>query len=441
MTQEKLKADDFLTSFCQWATQDQLSLTNQTLQEARLSYLDTIACIEAGKNQAISTKIDKFNQYFYLNDIPTSRAMRYACQAGILDYDDYEAAGSSHPSAPIIAAVLSIAPQLNLRLLDILEAWVVGYEIIIRMGEALGYGHYAKGWHATSTYGPIGCAAAIGRLLRLSSSQFNQALSIASSSSAGMKLQFGSEAKVVHEGLAAQAGLQAAYLAQQGISAQKDFFDCPDGFKDLYGDSQSTPLNNLENISWGEASKEFPVIRKPWPSCAYTHRIIEAAEKIYQPSLNLEEIESVVISIPEPWIKVVRFDVPLNEAEARFSAPYCVMMALMSGSLGPDDFSNQIYLDPKRQELTKLASVQTFKVDHQFTEMSPDYPDSVKVTMKDGRNLFQSIGHVKGGSQNPMSLDDLKIKFNKCSNNSIFFDQFLNATHEETVLPIFNQIV
>jgi hypothetical protein len=61
--------------------------------------------------------------------------------------------------------------------------------------------------------------------------------------------------------------------------------------------------------------------------------------------------------------------------------------------------------------------------------------------MKDGRNLFQSIGHVKGGSQNPMSLDDLKIKFNKCSNNSIFFDQFLNATHEETVLPIFNQIV
>ncbi|GIR64969.1 MAG: hypothetical protein CM15mP70_00760 [Pelagibacteraceae bacterium] len=70
--------------------------------------------------------------------------MQYACQAGILDYDDYESAGSSHPSAPIISAILALAPQLNLRLIDILEAWVVGYEIIIRMGEALGYGHYEK---------------------------------------------------------------------------------------------------------------------------------------------------------------------------------------------------------------------------------------------------------------------------------------------------------
>ena len=216
-------SSNFLTSFCHWASQEKIELSSEILHEARLSYLDTIACIEAGKNQVISTKIQTFNNQYFHHSVPASRAMQYACQAGILDYDDYESAGSSHPSAPIISAILALAPQLNLRLIDMLEAWVVGYEIIIRMGEVLGYGHYEKGWHATSTYGPIGCAAAVARLLKLPADQFGQALSIASSSAAGMKLQFGTETKVVHEGLAAQAGMQAAYLAQQGLHHKFNF--------------------------------------------------------------------------------------------------------------------------------------------------------------------------------------------------------------------------
>jgi len=426
-------SSDFLTSFCHWASQEKIELSPEILYEARLSYLDTIACIEVGKNQVISSKIQKFNNQYFRHSVPASRAMQYACQAGILDYDDYESAGSSHPSAPIISAVLALAPQLNLRLTDILEAWVVGYEIIIRMGEALGYGHYEKGWHATSTYGPIGCAAAVARLLKLTADQFGQALSIASSSAAGMKLQFGTETKVVHEGLAAQAGMQAAYLAQQGITSYNQFFDSRDGFKDLYGDSQSVLLDNLKNKSLGSSVIDYPVIRKPWPSCAYTHRIIEASEKLYNPSINMKDIERVVIEIPEPWTKVVKFHLPNNEAEARFSAPYCVMMALQSGSLGPDDFSNQIYLNKDRLKLTALASVQPFKVDSQFTEMSPDYPDTVTVSMKDGSSFKESIGYVKGGPNNPMSSEDLKNKYDKCSSNSMFFDQFLSSSLDERV--------
>ena len=46
-----------------------------------------------------------------------------------------------------------------------------------------------------------------------------KALSIASSSSAGMKIQFGNEMKVVHLGLAAQSGIQAAFLAKEIIAS------------------------------------------------------------------------------------------------------------------------------------------------------------------------------------------------------------------------------
>ena len=84
-----------------------------------------------------------------------------------------------------------------------MEAWIFGYEIIVRMGQSLGYGNYKKGWHYTSTLGSIATAVFIGLLLKLSPQELLDAMSIASSSSASMKLQFGTETKVVHLGLAA----------------------------------------------------------------------------------------------------------------------------------------------------------------------------------------------------------------------------------------------
>ena len=139
----------------------------------------------------------------------------YGCQAGILDYDDYESAGSSHCSAPIVSSVLALIKENNFTYKEILEAWIVGYEIIIGLGLSLGYSHYEKGWHAASTIGTIGVAATIGRLLKLNSKQMLKALSIASSSSAGMKIQFGNEMKVVHLGLAAQSGISSSFFSKR----------------------------------------------------------------------------------------------------------------------------------------------------------------------------------------------------------------------------------
>ena len=45
-------SSNFLTSFCHWASQDKIELSSEILHEARLSYLDTIACIEAGKKSS-----------------------------------------------------------------------------------------------------------------------------------------------------------------------------------------------------------------------------------------------------------------------------------------------------------------------------------------------------------------------------------------------------
>ena len=95
------------------------------------------------------------------------------------------------------------------------------------------------------------------------------------------------------------------------------------------------------------------------------------------------------------------FIVPPVMARPGFSSTYCVMMAIRSGALGPADFTNEIFLDPERLKLTDLARVESFPVTKGFTEMSPAFPDTVTIVLKNGETISENIGHVTGGNETP----------------------------------------
>ena len=432
---------EYLKRFSEWSTKHELVVSSKAIEDAKHSFIDTIACIIAGQKHSITNKIKKHNKNINQENSLYGKALLYGCQAGILDYDDYEAAGSSHCSAPIVSSILTIINKDNFTYKDILEAWTVGYEIIIGLGLSLGYSHYEKGWHAASTLGTIGVAATIGRLTKLNSKQMLKALSIASSSSAGMKIQFGNEMKVVHLGLAAQSGIQAAFLAKENIEANDNFYDDIDGFKKLYGTSLSRTLDESTKFrKLGFATDDYPVIKKPWPSCSCTHRIVEAAEILSKKIKSIYDIEKVIIKTPEPFTKVSRFHIPENEAEARFSTTYCSMIALKNGKLTADDFLNNIFLKKERQKLTSIAKVEAYKVPSSFTEMSPSYPCSMEVMMKNGDKFTESIKNVKGGNKRIMSEDDLKKKFLECINDKQLFNILLNSDNEIISKNIFKKL-
>src|SRR5205823_14295897 len=79
--------------------------------------------------------------------------------------------------------------------------------------------HIARGWHATSSIGTLGCAAAAARLLGLDVTQTRHALGIAASLASGLKENFGSMTKPYHAGHAAQSGLRPAQLAREGMTS------------------------------------------------------------------------------------------------------------------------------------------------------------------------------------------------------------------------------
>ena len=158
-----------------------------------------------------------------------SAALINGVLAHALDFDDVNDSCMGHPSAPLVPAVLALGEELGASGAQVLEAFLIGFELECKLGLAIGNAHYAKGWHATATTGTMAAAAACAKLLGLDREQIGMALGIAASSSAGMRINFGTMTKPFHVGQAARGGLMAALLASNGFTATADILDHPIG--------------------------------------------------------------------------------------------------------------------------------------------------------------------------------------------------------------------
>src|SRR5262249_3676153 len=101
--------------------------------------------------------------------------------AHALDFDDMCFGSLAHPSAPLVSAALAAGEWAGASGAELLDAYIVGFEIEGRLGRAMNPRHYQRGWHYTATIGTIGTAAAAARLFGLDVERTGHALAIAAS--------------------------------------------------------------------------------------------------------------------------------------------------------------------------------------------------------------------------------------------------------------------
>src|SRR5919109_2850554 len=135
------------------------------------------------------------------------------------EYDDTLPKNYIHPSVPVASALFAYASANPVAGRDFVHAFVLGFEVESRIGNAVYPAHYSAGWHITSTTGVFGAAAAIGKLLGLSTKQMVWAFGLAATQAAGIREMFGSMAKSFQPGRAAQNGYTAALLGQADFTA------------------------------------------------------------------------------------------------------------------------------------------------------------------------------------------------------------------------------
>jgi 2-methylcitrate dehydratase PrpD len=262
-----------------------------------------------------------------------------------LDYDDSHKAMHGHPSAPVWPAALALAEARAVDGRALLEAFVAGLEIEARIGALAGESHYAKGWHSTGTIGTFGAAVAAARLLGLDAARMAQALSLAATEAAGLKALFGTMAKPLHAGRAAEAGLLAALLAARGFVAGGTALEDGQGFLATQSPSPdwsavATKTDDLFHLR--------RVLFKFHAACYGTHAPIEAMRRVMrQPALVPEAIDRFVVGVPPRYLAICNIARPRTGLEAKFSLVFtCAMAALGRDTADPATFSDQLTRDP-----------------------------------------------------------------------------------------------
>lgn len=410
-----------LTRLARFVADDPLSPDPETLAVLRNGVIDTLGCIHAGvqtgvarfAREGVQAMASEGPAHVIGTDMKTGRpeaAFLNTVAGHALDFDDWETPGNSHPTAVLLPALLAVAePQTNG--MDLARAYLAGFEVIARLGEAMNFQHYDAGWHSTATLGAPAAAAACGRLMGLSAFEITQAMSFAISATSGYTCQFGSQAKPIQAGFAARAGVEAVCLAQAGLTGQPHVLDHARGSAALMGglnfDRMESALNKLGT---GYALTEHGLVLKPWPSCGYTHRLMTCAVRLSQ-NVSPDEIERINLHLPDFHAAVLPFDQPTNRSEALFSAPFVTAMGLLHGGLTLSDLDAQAWEDPQVAALIAKTDVHSCAPNHPDLNYSEKDPDRVVLSLTNGTSVEETCTYPLGAPQAPMSDSQIWTKF------------------------------
>jgi 2-methylcitrate dehydratase PrpD len=272
----------------------------------------------------------------------------------VLDYDDVHASVRGHPTTVIIPALLAFAAEREFSADALIASYIVGLEAMARLGLSLGSNHYENGFHATATLGTIGAAAAIAHLTRASIDETAVALGLAATQSSGLRLQFGTDAKPFHAGMAARSGLLSARMAAVGFGGAPDFLDNPVGFHSVYAFGAERPSAVTEN--WGSPWQIVApgLTLKAYPCCTASHPVASLGIGLNREGLEADAIEHITFTYPPGADAALVVSKPGNGIEARFSPEYVFAAALIDGALRLDHFDERPVL-PRLMDLARRA--------------------------------------------------------------------------------------
>jgi len=415
-------------------------------EAVRRAFVDTLATMLAGRQEECTVTARAAVSRWGSGPCFTAGGSRLAAPwaalvngtaAHALDYDDVCEPALNHPSAALVPALLALAEETGASMAACVDAYIIGYEVMARLGQAMNQVHYQRGWHTTLSLGSPAVAAACARLLRLDARRTAMAISLATSMAGGSKRQFGTMAKPLHAGLAAKNGMVAAQLAASGLEAIAEPLDGNWGYQEMMAGSTAPGLEAaLAGLGGDCAVLQHGIWAKYYPCCASTHRPVDALLSLQVAPGAVERMETLVSEIA---VANLRYLLPSGVAEARFSLPYCLAAALYDGPLTPASFTPHAIARPEVLDL--LARTDML--------LDPAQPASraigdavetgtVRVFLRDGSMREASAVTPHGHPRDPLSAAELEGKFRACAAAGALPSEAMEAALE--LLAEFNSL-
>ncbi|HEV7799534.1 MAG TPA: MmgE/PrpD family protein [Burkholderiales bacterium] len=335
---------------------------------------------------------------------PALAALANGTMAHAMDYDDTHPGGAGHPSAPCWSTALALAEEHELDEHDAIAAFITGFEIMARLGgggpPGVGRSLQRRGFHPTSVFGRTGATAVACAALRLDAQQIKYALGIAATTAGGLVGSFGTHSKPFHAGKAAMDGILAAQLASNGFISATQLYELEKGLLDAFIQNREVEVPPLDFAArWELLGNGF----KPFASCRATHASTQAARSLAARVAG-KKIAKVHAKVHPNALVTAGKVSPRTPLEGKFSVPFCIALGLRGYRVVASDFRDEAMRDDSVMDVLRVV---------QLEAVHGQAPHSafLDITLENGEQLRAQTDIVVGHPDNPMSWDDLRVKF------------------------------
>ncbi len=401
-------------------------LPNDVVKKVKEYVLDVIGCTIAASEQpqikaltaVLQAEGGNPHSSVFAHGFKTSvmnAAMLNGTMGHTFDFDDDHREGTMHPSVAVFPAVFAVGEKRGVTGKEFLRAFILGLEVMIRLGESLLGKSYYQGFHPTGTCGVFGAAAACATVMGLDTLRTKYALGIAGSFSSGTQECTGEGAwqKPLQAGHPAMGGALAAALAEKSYIGSGTVLDGPNGliralsFKDQYDYGRITD-------TLGKKWEMTETSIKVHACCRFSGPVADCALDLYRQGVRAKDIKNILAKVGDFSVRMLcypeeRKRKPVTHVDAQFSLPWAIAVAICKNKTGIDEFRTEALNDP---ELLGLAQKVTWELDPEAEAMYPKaYPATLIAELNDGRRFEAHVDFPKGDPENPASKEEILSKF------------------------------
>lgn len=389
----------------------------------RLRLLDSLACLAAGYDgSGVAAALSLAQRWSGAQESSVlgsglrlaagQAAFVNAVRARALDYCDVISPGW-HPSSSDIPVALAIAEHTGASGRDLLAALAVGQDVGQRINLASqAHGFFYRGFDS-NVLGLMSGAVIAARLLRLNRDQFTAAAGLAFDFGIGTFQHYQDKVLAVRigQGLVARHAIEAAQMAQTGITGPRRILGGENGFFNLYAPGKPD-LNALTDGLGKRYLGQEATCFKPYPHCSILLALTETVLG-RRGELPLDRLDDCALRLHvSPTMRMVCGApyAPSDTAEidAQFSARYVLANALLRGYATPAAFTAQAARAPalvdlaQRVEIVEDESLQRFDA----CRLEIGGPGVGPVVM--------DAAYGRGWPENPLDEKTLNDKFMLC---------------------------
>ena len=202
-------------------------------------------------------------------------------------------------------------------------------------------------------------------------------------------------------------------MGQQGFLGPRTVFEGTHGLFKAFAHSSEGDYGVLTE-DFGSRWYMESITFKPYATGTMNQPYIDCAIRLSKQGIKAEDVVDVLCETAEGyvhrlWDPLEAKRRPANEYAAKFSTPFNIAVAFVTGGAGLSAFTEETVRD---ERILGLASKVRYVVDP-----NNPYPKAftghIRMTLKDGSVVEERQPHIRGGAHEPLTRDEIEDKFRR----------------------------